>query len=176
MSVVLEEGCRSAEFSVKSAYGLLRGEEAKDCFRMYNSFWRINALPSAHITVWRVIENKIATKVNLERREVHVESNLCCLHRVSEESTSHLFFGCIVVWLAWNLCYTWLEVSSVNILSPWSHYELFKILDETISVNLILGNVWIALISEIWRHRNNCLFNGGVVDYSEVFSLTQIKV
>ena len=66
-------------------------------------------------------------------------------------------------------------MSSANLLSPVSHFEQFKILDATTSVNLILDNVWIALVSEIWRHMNNCLFNGGVVDYSD-FSLTQIKV
>ena len=108
-----------------------------------------------------MIENKIATNVNLERREVQIESNICCLCRVLEESTCHLFFGCKVFWLAWNLCYPWLGVSSINFLSLGSHFEQFKILDATTLVNLIWDNVWIALVSEIWRHRNNCLFNGG---------------
>jgi len=170
------KGCESVEFFVKSAYSLLRGEEAEDCPKMYNFFLRIKALPSAHVTTWRVIENKIATKVNLERRGVQVKSNLCCLCRVLEESTSHLFFGCRVTWLAWNLCYVWLGVSSINILSPGSHIEQFKILDATTSVNLILGNVWIALVSEIWRHINIFLFNKGVVDYFEVFCLAHVKV
>jgi len=96
-----------------------------------------------------MFENKIATKVNLERRRVQVESNLCCLCRVSEELTSHLFFGCKVAWLAWNIGYAWLGVSSINLLSPGSHFEQFKILDATTSVNIVLGNVWIALVSEI---------------------------
>jgi len=39
-----------AEFSVKSAYGLLRGEEAEDCSRMFNFFWRIKAFHSTHVT------------------------------------------------------------------------------------------------------------------------------
>ena len=62
-------------------------------------------------------------------------------------------------------------MSSVDHNIPRSHFEHFKILDASISVNLIMGNVWIALVSEIWRHKNNCLFKGGVVDHSEVFSL-----
>ena len=84
------KGCESADFSVKSVYGLLRGEETEDCLRMYNFFWRIKTLPSAHVTSWRVIENMIATKVNLVRRGVKVESNFCYLCRVLEESTSHI--------------------------------------------------------------------------------------
>ena len=42
-----------------------------------------------------------------------------------------------------------------------------------------MGNVWIALVTEIWRHINNCnnsLFKDELVDHSEVFSLTQVKV
>ena len=95
---------------------------------------------------------------------------------MSEESTNHLFFGCRVAWLIWNLCYDWLGVSSVDFMDPRSHFEQFKILDASTSVNLIMANVWITLVSEIWSHRNNCLFKGGVVDHIEVFSLAQLKV
>jgi len=67
-------------------------------------------------------------------------------------------------------------VSSVDLIVHRSHFKHFKILDVSTSVNLIMGNAWIALISEIWRHENNCLFKDGVVDYTEGFSLTNVKV
>ena len=122
-----------------------------------------------------MIENKVASKVNLERQGIGVESNLCCFYKVSEESTNHLFFGCRVAWLIWNLCYDWLGVSSVDLLVPGSHFEHFKILDASTSVNLIMGNIWITLVSKIWRHMNNCLFKGEVVDHIEVFSLNMLR-
>jgi len=48
-------------FSVKSAYGLLKGEGEEENSRFYKCFWKIKALPSAHVTTWRVIENKVAS-------------------------------------------------------------------------------------------------------------------
>jgi len=30
-------------------------------------------------TSWRVIKNKIVSKINLKRREITTESNICCL-------------------------------------------------------------------------------------------------
>jgi len=90
-----------------------------------------------------------------------------------KESTNHLFFGCIVAWLIWNLCYDWLGVSSIDLIVPGSH---FKILDASTLVNLIMGNVWITLVIEIWRHGNNCLFKGRVVDHTKVFPLAQVNV
>ena len=61
---------KQMEFSVKSAYGFLRGEGCKEDSRRYKFFWRIKALPSTHVTGWRVIENKVACMVNLERRGI----------------------------------------------------------------------------------------------------------
>jgi len=73
------------------------GEGREENLRFYNSFWQIKALPSAHVTTWRVIENRVATKVYLERRGIKIENNICSLCGLSEESTNHLFFGCRVV-------------------------------------------------------------------------------
>jgi len=42
--------------------------------QMYNFFQKIKAFPSTHVTAWRVIENKISSKVNLERRGVGVRA------------------------------------------------------------------------------------------------------
>jgi len=57
-------------------------------------------------------------------------------------------------------------------MDPGSHFEHFKILEAPNSVNLIMGNLWIALVNEIWRHKNNCLFKEGVIDHTKFFSLT----
>jgi len=95
---------------------------------------------------------------------------------VSKETTSHHFVGCRVSWLVWNLCFAWLWVSSVDHLDPGSHLIHFKLFDALTSVNLILGSIWIAMVSEIWRHKNYCIFKGGVVDHFEIFSSTWLKV
>jgi len=54
----------------------------------------------------------------------------------------------------------------MDFMDHGSHFEHFKILDASTSHNLIMGNVCITLVSEFWRHKNNCLFKGKVVDYT----------
>jgi len=39
-----------------------------------------------------------------------------------------------------------------------------------------MRNIWIAVVSEIWTHRNKIIFKSEVLDYSELFSLAQLKV
>jgi len=143
---------------------------------LYNSFWKIKAFPSARVTTWRVLENKITTKVNLARCGVVVESILCCLCVAYGEITSYLFFYCRIAWLAWNLCYSWLGLNSVNHHASASHFLQFNLSGAPTSVNLVLRTIWIVLVSEIWRHRNRHIFKGELIDYSEIFSMTHLKV
>jgi len=35
--------------------------------------------------------------------------------------------------------------------------------------------VWIAVVGELWKHKNKRIFNGGRIDYNEFFSLVQVK-
>jgi len=44
---------------------------------MYEGFWRIKAQPSTHFTGWRVLEDKITSKVNLVKRGIAVENTNC---------------------------------------------------------------------------------------------------
>jgi len=48
-------------YMVKYAYNCLRRGQEGDNFSDYKKFWRCKVLSSAHVTTWRVLENKIAT-------------------------------------------------------------------------------------------------------------------
>ena len=111
---------KDSGFSVKSAYAKLRGPYEGDS--LFVSLWKSYVLPSAQFTAWRVLFNSVATKVNLERRGVSVDSNLCSFCRMEVESTNHLFFECRIVGLVWKQCFTWLEIMSVDHVDLISHF------------------------------------------------------
>ena len=100
-------------FSVNSAYSLVRRDCEAYLSPIFRKLWSCKAVPSALFTVWRVMENKIATRVNLKRRRVMLESYLCCLCGKEEESYRHLFFDCFFAWRVWCFCFKWLGVSFV---------------------------------------------------------------
>jgi len=91
-----------------------------------------------------------------------------------DKKTSHLLFDCKIAWLIWVQCFEWLGVSSVAPINLIAHFTQFCNVKKP--VNFILGSVWISVVSEIWWHRNKVIFKGGVVDHSEIFTLTQLKV
>jgi len=96
-----------------------------------------------------VLKNKIVTKVNLLRRGIAVESALCCFCGVKDEEINHLFFDCRIAWLVWNLCYEWLSILLVAPCCSYSHFLQFRLCNALESVNLGMGSIWIAVVSEI---------------------------
>jgi len=77
---------------------------------------------------------------------------------------------------SWNQCYAWLGLTSVDHHDPVSHFLHFNLLNVPVQVNVVWGSVWIAVVGEIWKHKNNHIFKGGVIDHSEMFTLAQLKI
>jgi len=69
--------------------------------------------------------------------------------------------------------YAWLGLMSIDPHNSYSHFLQFNLCNAPNSVNIVLGNVWIVVVSEIWFHRNKIISKGGVVDHSKIFSLAQ---
>ncbi|XP_068483176.1 uncharacterized protein [Phaseolus vulgaris] len=167
-------GCQT--FTVNSAYVQLRRDRVGEIFPVYSMLWRCNALPSALYTAWRVMENKIATRVSLVRRGVVVENSFCCLCGKEEESSSNLFSTCNFVWRVWSLCFEWLGISSVIHKDPKSNFLQFRLSQTSNSFNVVWSTIWVGVVSEIWKHRNSVIFNRGVADAVEVFASMQVAI
>ncbi|XP_068466451.1 uncharacterized protein [Phaseolus vulgaris] len=95
---------------VKSAYSILvdqRNGLGNDVFKL---LWKAKALPKVLITAWRILLDRIPTSKNLMLRGVDMNSPLCALCNLFEESTQHLFLDCDVnqvwkgVWVAIVRC------------------------------------------------------------------------
>jgi len=122
------------------------------------------------------LENKLATRVNLSRRGVQLESLWCIFCGKEEESGSHLFFGCSFAWRVWCLCYRWLGILFVSHIEPKLNFDQFRLSFSSETSLVVWNTIWVGVVSEIWSHRNRLIFKGGVADVSEVFALVQVKV
>ena len=86
---------------------------------------------------------------------------LCSVCGFEEETFRHLFFECIIAWFVWSLCFAWLGVTLVSHNDPLLIFFQFRLCNVPQSVNDVWGAIWIAVISEVWKHRNNVIFKGG---------------
>jgi len=88
---VWKEG-KELEYTVKSTYLRLREDGVGENGMVFKKFWKSKVVPSALVTAWRVLENKLAIKANLERHGITIASSTCSLCGVEEETSTHLFF------------------------------------------------------------------------------------
>jgi len=96
----------------------------------------------------------------------------CCLCEEEEKTTSHLLYTCRVAWLMWS---KWMRLATTDHREPKIHFKSLMMNGVKESVNQIWGGVWIAVVGELWSHRNKRIFRGGRVDRIEIFTMGQMK-
>nr|GEW24752.1 RNA-directed DNA polymerase, eukaryota [Tanacetum cinerariifolium] len=111
-----------------------------------------------NVFAWKLYLDRIPTRINLDRRGVHVPSILCPVCNVAHEDTSHLFFRCVVAtniarlicrW--WNL--TWIPVGSYSDWLAW-----FNTIQLGSKIKDILESVFYVTWWSLWNFRKQLLF------------------
>ena len=77
------------------------------------------------------------------------------------ETSSYLFLHCILFGSLWNHIFRWLGVSSIMSCDAPTLFNQFSFLAGAgKSRRSILQVIWFATVWEIWKERNNRVFNG----------------
>ena len=92
----------SGIYSTNTAYKFLmeeiRGDPVDGSFVF---LWKLKIPPKAKIFTWRLIKDRLPTKLNLRGRQVEITDPMCLLCNNSEEDAAHLFFNCSKVLPLW---------------------------------------------------------------------------
>ena len=161
-------------FSVKSAYNTLQRTNEEEENEEFKMLWSTRVTPKAQILGWRVFLDRLPTKTNLQVRGVQLQHSLCDLCSEHEEIADHLFFSCKVSQKVWNMCDSWLGVSNVHHVKARVNFQHFHLFDLNSRQNLAWRGMWLAIIGEIWNHRNGVIFKHRKVDPIEIFSYAQV--
>ncbi|GJY98267.1 RNA-directed DNA polymerase, eukaryota, reverse transcriptase zinc-binding domain protein [Tanacetum coccineum] len=72
--------------------------------------WNTSIPIKVNIFLWRLLLNKLPSRVNLDRRGIDVPSILCPIFHEDVETVNHTFFTCKVASNLWSLLAKWWEV------------------------------------------------------------------
>ena len=61
------------------------------------ALWKLKIPSKASHFAWRLIRDRLPTKVNLRRRNVELDNVYCTFCRICDEDESHLFFSCVKI-------------------------------------------------------------------------------
>jgi len=161
----LEDG---GDFTVKSIYKKLEGvasqnevtgEEEKQVF---SQLWKSPAPSKVVAFAWKVLLNRIPTKLNLVRRNaIPPNASLnCVLCHLVEESSNHLFLHCSVSWMIWLHLQRWLDMSFITPANLFAHWMCWNgVVSRKKELKRGLRLIWHTTIWMIWNARKNVIFN-----------------
>jgi hypothetical protein len=163
-------------FSVNSAYHLLgslfsvaSGFGPND-LRVLNNIWKVPTPSKVIAFAWKVLRNRIPTRLNLAARGIPLDGALLnCVHCDGiEEGVYHLFLTCDFAYGVWLKICRWLCFSIVMPRNLFMLFEYFVGFAPNKKVAKGFALIWLTTVWAIWRSRNEVVFSNGVTEVFKV--------
>ena len=163
-------GDQTRTYSTCSAYNLVmeasKGGQQQDWCK---ELWRIKLPSKITVFAWRLIEDRLPTKMNLHRRHVQLQDLRCPFCREAVEEASHLFFHCIFIQPIWWESMSWLNLQSAFPLGPKQNF-LQHIFIQAEGLRIKRWRYWwMAVTWAILKFRNRILFSNAEYDANRLF-------
>ncbi|XP_062099886.1 uncharacterized protein LOC133805741 [Humulus lupulus] len=123
-----------------------------------NAVWCRTILPKHMFLLWMVVNSFLLTRDNLAKCTIPLDSPLCPVCEDQWESHHHLFFDCCLSKRILTRIFSWLGYHAWA--SSFSEWTMGLNLSLNNSMSLIINMVLAALVYQIWRNRNRCIYDG----------------
>ncbi|XP_028090503.1 uncharacterized protein LOC114290742 [Camellia sinensis] len=140
--------------------------------------WHNYAPPKVKFFGWLAWQGKVKTSSFLQRIGIlEVNADVGCAFCQDEvETVNHILLFCPSVWLLWSHIMKrwgvqWVIPNSVQgLLQWWSFYKMKKIQKPLWKVVLL------AIFWSIWKHRNECVFNGLRPNFEDLCEPVKVRI
>ena len=143
----------SSSFSVQTVYKTISFRGIQPVYTP--SIWGICVPPRVHIFLWLLSNNKILTRMNLDKRK-NIEDK-SCLFFSEQETICHLFFNCCVAKVLWAHLPDIVDIFHIN---PGTDYESVARWWVSNKKNKVMNSFSAALMWCFWKLRNEMCFQG----------------
>jgi hypothetical protein len=164
------------EFTVKSTYGaVLSLFVSLDPIglvdsKAFGALWKCLAPSKVKAFAWQLLLNRIPTRQNLLRRQIHLPEGeqLCVWCGVEAESMVHLFLYLGFARQVWIVVFSWLSFIFIlphNLVSIMSFFQSYPGRKNT-KKGLVM--IWSATVWALWKMRNSVIFENAVAQVGTV--------
>ncbi|CAJ2638568.1 unnamed protein product [Trifolium pratense] len=150
-------------YSVRGAYKLLTSHVSVTLDDADNLIWHPQVPLKVSIFAWRLLRDRLPTRVNLVTRGVLSSTAHSCVFGCGEaESAYHLFISCITVDSLWDLVRSWIGISLVEFTTLLRDHFVQFVLSAggSRARRSFLQLIWLACVWVVWTERNHRLFTG----------------
>ena len=148
-------------YKVRDAYHALTHMAAPPPDATSNLAWHKQVPQKVSIVAWRLLQDRLPTKINLHRRGITQVTDTSCVSGCGkEETTSHLFLHCHVFGAIWQHIRSWIGVSGADTDNVTDHIQQFiHYSGYTKARRSFLPLLWLLCVWLVWNERNSRLFN-----------------
>ncbi|CAK8566133.1 unnamed protein product [Lathyrus sativus] len=162
-------------FKVSSFYSVLYSSLSEqdigsDCASHIKSIWKTVIPAKVQTLSWRLALDRLPTRSNLlKRRVLNSEQDLdCVVCSSSLEDVSHIFFSCYKSTQVWNKICEWADIDIISENCCYSHAKVWNTsLSGRCQANRV-NSIWFITCWNIWRSRNDCIFNNVVTEVDSI--------
>ncbi|PNX58114.1 heat shock protein [Trifolium pratense] len=170
-------------YYVRGAYQLLTSHVSVTMEEADNLNWHPQVPLKVSIFTWRLLRDRLPSKVNLVTQGVLSSTAHSCVFGCGEvESAHHLFISCSTIGSLWDLVRSWIGISLVEFTTPRDHFVQFAFsAGGSRARRSFLQLIWLACIWVVWTERNHRLFTGSedtpyiLLDKIKIFSFRWLK-
>ena len=85
----------SGLYTTKNGYRLLMSDQINENQDgAFTELWKFKVPSKVVFFAWRLIRDRLPTKINLRRRNVDIHDPTCPFYKNKEEDAAHLFYSC----------------------------------------------------------------------------------
>ncbi|GKU92387.1 hypothetical protein SLEP1_g6121 [Rubroshorea leprosula] len=164
-------------YSAKSGYQALSSNQHERRDSLYKRVWCRLVPTKVCAFVWKAIQDRIPSKMNLYRRGIVQNLNLatCTLCNGGIEDTNHLLLHCNFAYSVWSKCLQWWRISSVRAENCYASFEQQPASFKNANNRAGWDAVCCAIIWSLWIARNERAFRNQEQDINRIFELVQLR-
>ena len=135
-----------------------------------NLIWHPQMLLKVSILVWRLLRDKLPTRLNLHDRGIIPDTDISCVAGCGHvESANHLFLHCDFFGAIWHQVRSWLGFARVDHQNIGAHFLHFpNYLGGMKTRHSFLQLIWLLCVWLIWKDRNNRTFKNIITPTEEL--------
>ena len=103
----------SGVYTVGNGYKMLMSDQTdENQDDAFTELWKVKVPSKVSFFAWRLIRDRLPTKINLCKRNVEINDLTCPSCTYKEEDAAHLFFSCSKIMPLWWESTSWTNASA----------------------------------------------------------------
>ncbi|GAU35285.1 hypothetical protein TSUD_274870 [Trifolium subterraneum] len=152
-------------YSVRGAYQILTAQAVAPLDAASGLIWHPQIPLKVTILAWRLLRDRLPTKVNMFYRGILSEGDSHCVTGCGVvESAQHVFISCSSFGSLWTLISSWVGSAPVLAQTLPDHFVQFSSsAGGSRSRRSVMQFIWLACVWVVWTERNHRCFTGSAI-------------